>query len=75
MKPHPSPTHRKPQTPETEHTAIGEQFLVQGYRPVTTKERLDHQATLPMQPKRPCVQKPCDIGLFDEARRNQLDLF
>ncbi|MEL7190764.1 MAG: hypothetical protein AAGK17_14525 [Pseudomonadota bacterium] len=70
-----SPTYRKPQTPETEHTAIGEQLVVQGYQPVTSKERLDYQATLPMQPKRPCVQKPCDIGLFDEARRNQLDLF
>ncbi|MEO1702355.1 MAG: hypothetical protein AAFR71_09915 [Pseudomonadota bacterium] len=75
MKPHPSPTHRKPQTLEMEHTAIGEQFVVRGYQPVTTRERLDHQSNLPMQPKRPCVQKPCDIGLFDEAARKQLDLF
>ncbi|WP_299870695.1 hypothetical protein [uncultured Hoeflea sp.] len=61
--------------PQTEHTAIGEQFVVQGYQPVSQKERLDHQARLPMQPKRRCVQKPCDVGLFDEIRRNQLDLF
>lgn len=61
--------------PQSERTAIGDQFVVQGYRPVTQKERLDHQVTLPMQPKRPCVQKPCDVGLFDEISRNQLDLF
>ncbi|MEO1701955.1 MAG: hypothetical protein AAFR71_07865 [Pseudomonadota bacterium] len=75
MTQQPTPTRENLQSLQTEQTAIGEQFVVQGYQPVTTKERLEHRSTLPMQPNRPCVQKPCDIGLFDEVRRNQLDLF
>ena len=60
---------------ETERTAIGEQYLVGGVRPVTVKDRLERMAMLPISPKRPCVQKPCNHGLFDEDARNQLDLF
>lgn len=58
---------------ESEQTPIGEQLLVHGVKPVATKERLDYRANQPMRPRKP--QKPCDIGLFDEAVRNQLSLF
>ena len=52
-----------------------QQYLINGCKPVTQKERLEFAASLPMQPKRPCRQKPCNIGLFDEDSRNQMDLF
>jgi len=58
-----------------ELTDIGQQYLIAGCRPVTQKERLELVASLPMQPKRPCRQKPCDVGLFDEVSRNQMDFF
>ena len=63
--------------PQTELTAEGEQTLVPGVRPVTLKDRLAVLAAAPIAPKRNAraLQKPCDIGLFDEAARNQLDLF
>ena len=61
--------------PQTEDTPEGVQALVPGVAPVTLRERLDVMARKPMTPKRgPILQKPCDIGLFDEAARNQLDL-
>ena len=70
---------RQPKTrehaPQTEITPEGVQALVPGVAPVTLHERLDVLASKPMTPKRgPILQKPCDIGLFDEAARNQLDL-
>ncbi|MEL6502817.1 MAG: hypothetical protein AAFQ10_00045 [Pseudomonadota bacterium] len=46
-----------------------------GYSPVTLRERLEAMGNAPLTPKRLCVQKPCDVGLFDETARNQLDLF
>ncbi len=58
---------------ETEPTPIGEQTLIPGVRPVSIYERLMVLAAQPLRPKRP--QRPCDLGLFDEAARNQLDLF
>ena len=62
-------------TPQTEITPEGVQPLVPGVAPVGLRERLDVLARKPMTPKRgPILQKPCDIGLFDEAARNQLDL-
>lgn len=61
--------------PQSEDTPEGRQALVPGVAPVTLRERLDVMARKPMTPKRgPILQKPCDIGLFDEAARNQLDL-
>jgi hypothetical protein len=39
------------------------------------REKLELLATLPMQPKRARHQKPCDLGLFDDVARNQMDLF
>ncbi|MFN0195060.1 MAG: hypothetical protein ACKVP5_24295 [Aestuariivirga sp.] len=62
-----------PNTFETEPTLIGEQTLIPGVRPVSIYERLMVLAAQPMRPERP--QRPCDLGLFDEAARNQLDLF
>jgi len=62
-------------TPQHEDTPEGVQTLVPGVAPVTLRERLDVMARKPMTPKRgPILQKPCDIGLFDEAARAQRDL-
>ena len=58
---------------ETERTPLGEQTLVPGVRRVSIYERLMVLAAQPLGPKR--LQKPCDLGLFDEVARNQLDLF
>jgi hypothetical protein len=60
--------------PEIEQTPIGPQFVIRGYSPVSLRKRLEVRANEPPKPKRACVQKPCDIGLFDEAARNQTDL-
>ena len=61
---------------ETEATDAGEQTLVPGVRPVTLRDRLEDRMAAPMTPRRNpyAVQRPLDIGLFDEAARNQLDL-
>jgi hypothetical protein len=37
------------------------------------RERIAVRAAQPLRPSRP--QKPLDIGLFDEAARQQLSLF
>jgi len=58
---------------ETEPTPLGEQSLVPGVRPVSIYERLMVLAAQPLASKKP--QRPCDLGLFDEVARNQLDLF
>ena len=58
---------------ETEATAIGPQALVPGVRPVSTKARLEALAAHPMACRR--LQKPCDIGLFDDVAGKQMDLF
>jgi hypothetical protein len=58
---------------ETEATAIGPQALVPGVRPVSIKARLEALAAHPLVSQR--LQKPCDIGLFDDVARNQMDLF
>jgi hypothetical protein len=58
---------------ETEATHLGPQTLVPGVRPVSMKARLEALAAHPLEPKR--LQKPCDIGLFDDCSRNQMDLF
>ncbi|MER8486103.1 hypothetical protein [Mesorhizobium sp. M1322] len=64
-------TMRDPQLTASEPTAQSEQILIPGVRPITTRDRLLMDA--PMCPR--AAQKPLDIGLFDEASRNQLDLF
>jgi hypothetical protein len=58
---------------ETEPTLIGEQTLIPGVRPVSTAARLQALAARPMVSDK--AQRPCDLGLFDEVARNQLDLF
>ena len=58
---------------ETEATSLGPQMLVPGVRPVSMKARLEVLAAHPLGSDR--LQKPCDIGLFDDVARNQMDLF
>jgi hypothetical protein len=58
---------------ETEATSLGPQTLVPGVRPVSMKARLEVLAAHPLVSQR--LQKPCDIGLFDDVARNQMDLF
>ncbi|MFD0917244.1 hypothetical protein ACFQ14_12560 [Pseudahrensia aquimaris] len=61
-----------------EQTEVGLQFVIDGYRLVSLKERLEAIGNQPKRFRRadrPCLQKPCDIGLFDEVSRNQMDLF
>jgi hypothetical protein len=58
---------------ETEATSLGPQTLVPGVRPVSIKARLMVLAAHPLGSDR--LQKPCDIGLFDDVARNQMDLF
>ena len=58
---------------ETEPTSIGEQMLIPGVGRVSIYERLMVLAAQPLGPKK--SQKPCDLGLFDEVARNQMDLF
>jgi len=58
---------------ETEATSLGPQSLVPGVRPVSMKARLEALAAHPLTSDR--LQKPCDLGLFDEVARNQMELF
>jgi hypothetical protein len=58
---------------ETESTVQGQQVLVPGVRPVSMKARLEVLAAHPLASMK--MQKPCDIGLFDDVARNQMDLF
>jgi len=62
--------------PETETTEQGEQLLVSGVRPTTLRDRLAVRVAHPMAPKRNpnAQQKPCDVGLFDEVSRAQIDM-
>ena len=58
---------------EAEATPIGIQSLVPGVAPITQADRLACRAAQPLAPSKP--QRPCDLGLFDMAARDQLDLF
>ena len=58
---------------ETEATDQGEQKLIHGVHPVSMKARLNVLAAHPLAPTK--LQKPCDLGLFDDVARNQLDMF
>jgi hypothetical protein len=58
---------------ETEATSLGPQTLVPGVRPVSMKAWLEVLAAHPLASSK--MQKPCDIGLFDDVARNQMDLF
>ncbi|RWA83703.1 hypothetical protein [Mesorhizobium sp.] len=54
---------RDPHALPTETTPEGEQTLIPGVRPVTTRDRLCLLTDAPMRPRK--AQKPLDIGLFD----------
>ena len=58
---------------ETDATHLGPQTLVPGVWPVSMKARLEALAAHPLGSNR--LQKLCDIGLFDDCSRNQMDLF
>lgn len=58
---------------DVEQTSQGFQLMLAGVRPQTMRDKLDWLIAQPMQPRK--SQKPCNIGLFDEDRRNQLELF
>lgn len=57
----------------SEPTPLGEQTLIPGVAPNTTRDRLTALAAAPLSPR--VAQKPLTIGLFDEDARNQLSLF
>ncbi len=58
---------------ESEVTPIGVQTLVAGVAPITPAQRLALRADAPLIPKKP--QRPLDLGLFDTAARNQIEMF
>lgn len=58
---------------QSEPTPISEQTLVPGVRPVAMRERLEARMAAPLMPLK--AQKAIDLGLFDLAARDQLDLF
>ncbi len=58
---------------EVETTAICIQTLVAGVAPITPAQRLALRADAPLLPKKP--QRPIDLGLFDTAARNQIEMF
>ncbi len=62
--------------PQAEQTEVGVQTLISGVRPVTLGETLTARTFHPMTPKRNpnAQQRPCDLGLFDEVGRAQIDL-
>ena len=62
--------------PKFEQTEVGVQTLISGVRPVTLGEKLTALTFHPMTPKRNpnAQQRPCDLGLFDEVGRAQIDL-
>ena len=57
---------------DSEPIESGEQTLVPGVRPVTTRDRLEWKMIQPKAGTR--QQKPCDLGMFDVNARAQLDL-
>jgi len=58
--------------PSTEKTAAGEQQLIEGVKPVSTKEKLDAQAKKPM---RGGDAAPPEGGLFDLESRKQMSIW
>ncbi|MER8996016.1 hypothetical protein [Mesorhizobium sp. M0678] len=64
---------RQPHTLQTEPTPEGEQTLIPGIRPITTRDRLTLLANAPLRPRG--EQEPLYIGFLDESARSQLDLF
>lgn len=69
----PAPRTFAPPRFEAEETPIGVQNLVPGVAPITLGDRLALRAAQPLASRKP--QRACDLGLFDLAARNQLELF
>ena len=69
----PAPAAFAPSRFEAEATPIGVQSLVPGVAPITLADRLACRAAQPLVSRKP--QRACDLGLFDLAARNQLELF
>ena len=69
-------TSHKSHLRQAEQTEAQEQTLMTGVAPVTLGEKLTARTTHPILPRRNpnAVQKSCDIGLFDEVGRAQIDL-
>ena len=63
----------KSDAPLSEQTPDGEHYLIPGVEPVSERQRLEAKMRHAIQPR--ARQKPLDIGLFDEAARNQMELF
>ena len=61
---------------QAEPTDVGEQTLISGVAPVSLGAKLTARTAHPMLPKKNpnAIQKSCDIGLFDEVGRAQIDL-
>jgi hypothetical protein len=65
-------TARDPVPLQTEPTPEGEQMLVAGVRPITTRDQLELLMDAPLHPR--AAQQPLDIGLFDgEADRRRIE--
>lgn len=60
-------------TPAAETTPLGEQTLIAGVKPITSRDRLQARMNAPLEPR--CRQKPLNVGLWDEEAWNQLELF
>ena len=58
-----------PVLPPVERTPDGDQFLLEGFVPVSDKERLQHLAAQPLRAS--CPQNEADFGLFDLCAHNQ----
>ncbi|NNU17072.1 hypothetical protein HK107_12140 [Parvularcula sp. ZS-1/3] len=65
----------EPARTPVDQTEAGEQRLITGVAPVTLRQKLEALAGSPGSVRRgQYVQKPCDLGLFDETARAQTDL-
>ncbi|MBS9720035.1 hypothetical protein JYU29_04950 [Tianweitania sp. BSSL-BM11] len=58
--------------PNSESTPAGEQTLIDGVAPVSTRERLEAEGAKPMRGGESALP---DGGLFDDTARNQLDIW
>lgn len=58
---------------EPEPTPIGEQMLAPGVCSVSARKRLQALAAAPLVSV--WLQKPCDLGPFNEVARDQLNWF
>jgi hypothetical protein len=60
--------------PDTEATDQGQQYVAPGIAPITIAQRLAGKWAAPMQPRSRAQQRPCNVGLFDEDARKQMDI-